>query len=92
MEESRRGPVDGEGPGGVDLGVDLDAEPGVERVYQPVEVHFGDGTWALGRISGWWQDAAGRRWCRLRVARSGRPARWEPFDPARVVLLPAGGV
>ncbi|MFF1908043.1 hypothetical protein [Kitasatospora sp. NPDC058218] len=78
----RREPGPGGGP--------VDAE--VEWVYQPVEVHFGDGSWALGRISGWWHDAGGLRWCRLRVARSGRPARWEPFDPARVVLLPAGGL
>ncbi|MFE2727622.1 hypothetical protein [Kitasatospora sp. NPDC059327] len=81
-EPGRVGPGRGEGP--------VDTE--VEWVYQPVEVHFGDGRWALGRISGWWQDAGGSRWCRLRVARSGHPARWEPFDPARVVLLPAGGL
>ncbi|AUY53886.1 hypothetical protein EH183_01570 [Streptomyces sp. CB01881] len=79
-----RGGERGEGP--------AVAEADVEWVSQPVEVHYGDGRWALGRVSGWWQDAAGARWCRLRVARSGSPARWEPFDPARVVLLPAGGL
>ncbi|WP_459649896.1 hypothetical protein [Kitasatospora sp. Ki12] len=68
------------------------AERDVRWVYQPVEVHLGDGTWALGRISGWWQDAAGRPWCRLRVGRSGRPACWERFDPERVLLLPVSGL
>lgn len=68
------------------------AEHDVRWVYQPVEVDLGDGSWALGRISGWWQDAAGRRWCRLRVGRSGRPACWERFDPARVLLLPVSGM
>ncbi|MFD0273966.1 hypothetical protein ACFVHB_08625 [Kitasatospora sp. NPDC127111] len=88
MVESRRGPVRGGGHGDGPAVAEAD----VEWVYQPVEVHFGDGSWALGRISGWWHDGVGTRWCRLRVARSGRPARWEPYDPARMVLLPAGGL
>ncbi|MFI8455463.1 hypothetical protein [Kitasatospora sp. NPDC085464] len=77
--------VDGANP--VDPG-----EHTVQWVYQPVEVDLGEGAWALGRISGWWQDATGRRWCRLRVGRSGQPAYWERFDPARVVLLPVSGL
>ncbi|MFJ3788763.1 hypothetical protein [Kitasatospora sp. NPDC090091] len=93
MVESGRGPVPGGGSGAGAAGpVGAVAATDVEWVYQPVEVHFADGDWALGRISAWWRDAAGTRWCRLRVARSGRPARWEPFDEARVVLLPAGGL
>ncbi|MFE4399749.1 MULTISPECIES: hypothetical protein [Streptomycetaceae] len=68
------------------------ADRDVQWVYQPVEVDLGGGAWALGRISGWWQDAAGQRWCRLRIGRSGQPARWQPFDPARVLLLPVTGL
>lgn len=64
----------------------------VRWVYQPVEVDLGDGAWALGRISAWWQDAAGQRWCRLRIGRSGQPALWQRFDPARVLLLPVSGL
>ncbi|SOB78985.1 hypothetical protein SAMN06272789_0197 [Streptomyces sp. 1331.2] len=82
---SVEGAADPVGPAGV-------AGPDVRWVYQPVEVDLGDGTWALGRISGWWQDAAGRRWCRLRVGRSGQPAYWERFDPTRVLLLPVSGL
>ncbi|MER7755372.1 hypothetical protein [Kitasatospora sp. NPDC097643] len=82
MVESRRSPAGAGGP----------ADPDVEWVYQPVEVDLGDGAWALGRISGWWQDAAGETWCRLRLNRGGRPACWEPFDPARVLLLPVAGL
>ncbi|WP_195911416.1 hypothetical protein [Streptomyces kaniharaensis] len=82
MVESRRSPADGGEP----------ADSDVQWVYQPVEVHLADGSWALGRISGWWQDTGGDRWCRLRLTRTGRPARWEPFDPARVVLLPVAGL
>ncbi|MER8187740.1 hypothetical protein [Kitasatospora sp. NPDC094015] len=67
-------------------------DPGVRWVYQPVEVHFADGDWALGRISAWWDGPHGDRWCRLRIARSGGAARWEPFEPARMVLLPSGGI
>ncbi|MEU1283934.1 hypothetical protein [Kitasatospora sp. NPDC005856] len=68
------------------------ADRDVRWVYQPVEVDLGGGTWALGRVSAWWQDTAGRRWCRLRVGRSGQPALWQPFDPARVLLLPVSGI
>ncbi|MEV7928622.1 MULTISPECIES: hypothetical protein [unclassified Kitasatospora] len=82
MVESRRSPV----------AVGEPADPDVQWVYQPVEVDLGDGAWASGRISGWWQDSAGQRWCRLRVSRSGRPAGWERFDPARVLLLPVAGL
>ncbi|WP_243438124.1 hypothetical protein, partial [Streptomyces sp. FH025] len=67
-------------------------EAEVRWVHQPVEVDLGDGTWALGRISGWWQDPAGRCWCRLRVSRSGRPTAWRPYDPERVLLLPVSGL
>ncbi|WP_406193912.1 hypothetical protein OH807_03930 [Kitasatospora sp. NBC_01560] len=88
MVESLRSPV----RGGEHVGDPAVVEADVDRVYQPVEVHFADGSWAVGRISGWWQDGDGARWCLLRVARSGRPARWEPFDPARMVLLPTGGL
>ncbi|MER7667247.1 hypothetical protein ABTY61_02130 [Kitasatospora sp. NPDC096128] len=59
---------------------------------QPVEVDLGDGAWALGRISGWWQDPAGRDWCRLRVVRGAGPAGWRPFDPERVRLFPDSGL
>ncbi|MGA5820247.1 hypothetical protein ACPC54_20565 [Kitasatospora sp. NPDC094028] len=88
MVESGRGPARaGEsGPAAEPAG------PDVTWVHQPVEVDLGDGGWALGRISGWWQDAAGQRWCRLRVGRSGQPARWQRFDPARVLLLPVSGL
>ncbi|MFD9685981.1 hypothetical protein ACFWXO_09490 [Kitasatospora sp. NPDC059088] len=64
----------------------------VRWVYQPVEVDLGGGHWAPGRISGWWQDPAGRNWCRLRVGRSGLPADWRPFEPDRVRLLPVSGL
>ncbi|MFE3500162.1 hypothetical protein [Kitasatospora sp. NPDC059160] len=64
----------------------------VRWVYQPVEVDLGDGHWAPGRISGWWQDPTGRNWCRLRVGRSGLPADWRPFEPDRVRLLPVSGL
>ncbi|MER6300078.1 hypothetical protein ABT247_10965 [Kitasatospora sp. NPDC001539] len=68
------------------------ADTDVRWVHQPVEVDLGDGDWALGRISGWWQDPTGRQWCRLRVSRSGQPAGWRPFDPERVRLLPDSGL
>ncbi|WP_157882133.1 hypothetical protein [Streptomyces rubellomurinus] len=88
MVESGPGPAGAETPA-------QPAEPAerdVTWVYQPVEVALGDGGWALGRITGWWQDAAGQRWCRLRIGRSGQPARWQRYDPARVLLLPARGL
>ncbi|MGW3045829.1 hypothetical protein ACWC9T_38815 [Kitasatospora sp. NPDC001159] len=67
------------------------ADTDVRWVYQPVEVDLGGGTWALGRISGWWRDPAGRQWCRLRVSRSGQPAGWRLFEPERM-LLPVSGL
>ncbi|MFE6051279.1 hypothetical protein ACFQ6N_11010 [Kitasatospora sp. NPDC056446] len=73
-------------------GVAEPADREVRWVHQPVEVDLGDGTWALGRISGWWQDGSGRSWCRLRVTRSGQPPNWERYDPERVLLLPVSGL
>ncbi|MFD9128396.1 hypothetical protein [Kitasatospora sp. NPDC059571] len=63
-------------------------ETQVERVYQPVEVRYEDGDWAVGRINAWWRADDGTRWCRLRVLRRGEP-QWTVFDPERLVLLPA---
>ncbi|MFI2610402.1 hypothetical protein [Kitasatospora sp. NPDC018619] len=85
--ESQCSPVGAGGTAGAEP-----AERDVLWVYQPVEVDLGDGAWALGRISGWWRDGAGQRWCRLRIGRSGQPAHWQPFDPARVLLLPVSGL
>ncbi|MGW3074594.1 MULTISPECIES: hypothetical protein [unclassified Kitasatospora] len=90
MMESQCSPEGAESAGGP-----AEAEPedrDVRWVYQPVEVDLGDGAWALGRISAWWQDAAGQRWCRLRIGRSGQPALWQRFDPVRVLLLPVSGL
>ncbi|MFI6154993.1 hypothetical protein ACIBCA_20130 [Kitasatospora sp. NPDC051170] len=77
-------PGGGAGPGADD--------PGVEWDYRPVEVDLGDGTWAPGRISGWWHDGTGEHWCRLRIARSGQPAHWRRFDPSTVLILPLSGL
>ncbi|WP_188300845.1 hypothetical protein [Streptomyces sp. CBMA156] len=85
--KSQCGPEDGAGPAGAEP-VDRD----VRWVYQPVEVDLGDGDWALGRITGWWQDTAGQPWCRLRIGRSGHAGDWQRFDPARVLLLPLSGL
>ncbi|MFJ9845330.1 hypothetical protein ACIRYZ_33795 [Kitasatospora sp. NPDC101155] len=82
MVESRRSPAPAVEP--------ADAE--VRWVYQPVEVDLGDGTWAPGRISGWWRDPTGRQWCRLRVSHSGQPAGWRLFEPERMLLLPVSGL
>ncbi|BFV55103.1 hypothetical protein KCMC57_up02070 [Kitasatospora sp. CMC57] len=60
-------------------------------VFQPVEVRFEDGRWAVGRINAWWQAEDGRLWCRLRVMGDGSGARWQPYDPDRVTLLPSHG-
>lgn len=91
MVESPSGPESAaESVDGVESVDPADRE--VRWVYQPVEVDLGDGTWALGRISGWWQDPAGRDWCRLRVVRGAGPAGWRPFDPERVRLLPVSGL
>ncbi|MEV7186014.1 hypothetical protein [Kitasatospora sp. NPDC093102] len=87
MMESQCSPEGAGGPAGTEP-----ADRDVQWVYQPVEVDLGDGAWALGRISGWWQDAAGQRWCRLRIGRSGQPALWQRFDPSRVLLLPVSGL
>ncbi len=89
--EEKAAPVASPAPGASVAPVEP-GEPDVRWVYQPVEVDLGDGAWALGRISGWWQDTAGRQWCRLRIGRSGQPARWERFDPARMLLLPVSGL
>ncbi|WP_043175957.1 hypothetical protein [Streptomyces sp. NRRL B-24484] len=64
----------------------------VEQTYQPVEVRFEDGSWAVGRINAWWRPADGGPWCRVRVLRRGGAERWMPFDPEQVLLLPAGGI
>ncbi len=85
--ESQCSPEGAAGPAGAEP-----ADRDVQWVYQPVEVDLGDGTWALGRISAWWQDASGQRWCRLRIGRGGQSARWQRFDPSRVLLLPLSGL
>ncbi|MFJ8044070.1 hypothetical protein ACIRBX_26570 [Kitasatospora sp. NPDC096147] len=64
----------------------------VEPAYQPVEVGLADGDWAVGRINGWWRPATGRSWCRVRLLGRGEEARWMPFDPDRLVLLPSSGI
>ncbi|MFF2745865.1 hypothetical protein ACFVVA_10005 [Kitasatospora sp. NPDC058048] len=97
MMENQCSPGDAGGPAGPEpAGTDQTGPEAAARdvrwVYQPVEVDLGDGGWALGRISAWWQDAAGQRWCRLRIGRGGQPALWQPFDPARVLLLPVSGL
>ncbi|MFJ9518528.1 hypothetical protein ACIRPK_09715 [Kitasatospora sp. NPDC101801] len=61
-------------------------------VFQPVEVRFEDGRWAVGRINAWWEAADGRLWCRLRVMGDGSSAHWQPYDPDRVTLLPSHGI
>ncbi|WP_254552718.1 hypothetical protein [Kitasatospora sp. MMS16-BH015] len=66
-------------------------ETEVHRVYQPVEIHHEDGSWQLGRINAWWHAPDGRRWCRLRVPRSGQAPHWVTFDPARLRLLQTEG-
>lgn len=60
-------------------------------MYQPVEIHEEDGSWALGRINGWWHGPDGELWCRVRIPRSGALAHWVAFDPARLVLLQTEG-
>ncbi|GAA2236600.1 hypothetical protein GCM10010430_16910 [Kitasatospora cystarginea] len=67
-------------------------EAEVRRVYQPVEVHREDGTWALGRINAWWHPAGGEAWCRVRTVGKGGALTWMPFDPERLVLLPLSGI
>ncbi|MFI1201166.1 hypothetical protein ACH4VR_17255 [Streptomyces sp. NPDC020883] len=67
-------------------------EAEVRWVYQPVEVQYPDGAWALGRISAWWQDDEGEQWCLLRtLPGDGRP-RWLRYDPDSVRLLPTEGI
>ncbi|MDH6123873.1 hypothetical protein [Kitasatospora sp. GP82] len=66
-------------------------EEEVRRVYQPVEVHHQDGTWAVGRINAWWHPAGGQPWCRVRTIGSGEAPKWMPFDPEQLVLLPVTG-
>ncbi|BDM73604.1 hypothetical protein HEK616_70910 [Streptomyces nigrescens] len=67
-------------------------EAEVRWVYQPVEVQYPDDTWVLGRISGWWTDAAGEVWCRLRTLPGGDGPRWCHYDPESVRLLPSAGI
>ncbi|AJT65941.3 hypothetical protein T261_4287 [Streptomyces lydicus] len=57
-----------------------------------MEVQHPDGSWELGRISGWWTDAAGEVWCRLRTVPGGTPPRWLRYDPESVRLLPSTGI
>ncbi|MFJ6747796.1 MULTISPECIES: hypothetical protein [unclassified Streptomyces] len=67
-------------------------EAEVRWVYQPVEVHHPDGNWELGRISGWWTDATGGEWCRLRTLPAGPRPQWLRYDPEAVRLLPSTGI
>ncbi|ARF59584.1 hypothetical protein B1H19_20620 [Streptomyces gilvosporeus] len=64
----------------------------MQWVYQPVEVQYPDGSWELGRISGWWTDEKGEVWCRLRTVPGGTPPRWQRYDPESVRLLPSAGI
>ncbi|GAA4853519.1 hypothetical protein [Kitasatospora terrestris] len=64
-------------------------ETEIRRVYQPVEIHREDGTWALGRINAWWQPDDGTPWCRVHALRTGE--HWMPYDPERLLLLPGAG-
>ena len=58
--------------------------------YEPVEIRHDDGSWTVGRITGWWRSPDGTSWCRLRA--TGEPApRWVVFDPAHLSLLPTSG-
>ncbi len=64
----------------------------VEPVYQPVQINRADGSWAVGRINAWWRPSAdAEAWCRVRATGRGETAAWVPFDPERLLLLPAGG-
>ncbi|MGX7758798.1 hypothetical protein ACWQ06_09020 [Streptomyces angustmyceticus] len=61
-------------------------------VYQPVEVQYPDGGWALGRINAWWTDGAGELWCRLRTLPGSARAQWRRYDPESILLLPSTGL
>ncbi|MFJ8431243.1 hypothetical protein ACIQ9P_08060 [Kitasatospora sp. NPDC094019] len=64
----------------------------VEPAYQPVQINRADGTWTVGRINGWWRPSTGSRaWCRVRALGRGETPVWVPFDPERLLLLPACG-
>lgn len=70
----------------------LPPEAEVRWVYQPVEVHYPDGHWAVGRITAWWTDEDGAQWCRMRMTPGGQPPRWFPYDPDTIHLLPSSGI
>ncbi|WP_327072415.1 hypothetical protein OG196_03655 [Kitasatospora purpeofusca] len=64
----------------------------VEPAYQPVQINRADGSWTVGRINGWWRPSVGERaWCRVRAMGRGEAPTWVPFDPERLLLLPACG-
>ncbi|MFF7229149.1 hypothetical protein BX264_3417 [Streptomyces sp. 2333.5] len=67
-------------------------EAEVQWVYQPVEVQYPDGGWALGRINAWWTDGAGELWCRLRTLPGGACPQWLRYDPESILLLPSTGL
>ncbi|MFE6866611.1 hypothetical protein ACFVFS_08635 [Kitasatospora sp. NPDC057692] len=64
----------------------------VEPAYQPVQINRADGSWAVGRINAWWRPTGGAAWCRVRTVGRGEAPAWMPFDPERLLLLPATGI
>ncbi|MFF2350931.1 hypothetical protein ACFVVL_14230 [Kitasatospora sp. NPDC058115] len=64
----------------------------VEPAYQPVQITRADGSWAVGRINAWWRPAGAPPWCRVRAMGRGEAPAWMPFDPERLLLLPATGI
>ncbi|MER7705691.1 hypothetical protein ABTX81_22715 [Kitasatospora sp. NPDC097605] len=64
----------------------------IEPAYHPVQITRADGSWAVGRINAWWRPAGAQAWCRVRTMGRGEAPAWMPFDPDRLLLLPATGI